>query len=55
MDLVVVGFELGFEGFEVLAVEDELFVFGFWFGDGLEEVHDFLELGRKVFDGLKGC
>lgn len=35
MDLVVVGFELGFEGFEVLAVEDELFVFGFWFGDGL--------------------
>lgn len=55
LDLVVVGFELGFEGFEVLAVEDELFVFGFWFGDGLEEVHDFLELGRKVFDGLKGC
>lgn len=46
MDLVVVSFELGFEGFEVLAVEEELFVFGFGFGDGLEEVHDFLELRR---------
>lgn len=53
LDLVVVGFELWVEGFEVLAVEEELFVFGFGFLNGLEELHDFLELWRKVFDGLE--
>jgi len=55
LDLVVVRFEVGFEGFEVFAIEEELFVFGLGFGDGLEKVNDFLELRREVFDGLKGC
>lgn len=54
LDLVVVGFEVGLEGFEVFAIEEELFVFGLWFADGLEKVDDFLELRGKVFDGLKG-
>ncbi|WVZ16830.1 hypothetical protein V8G54_009812 [Vigna mungo] len=37
LDLVVVGFEVGFERFEVFAIEKELFVFGLGFGDGLEK------------------
>jgi hypothetical protein len=45
---------LGFEGFEVFAVEEKLFVFGFGFLYGLEEVYDFLKLWREFFDGLKG-
>jgi len=55
LDLVVVGFEVGFEGFEVFAIEEELLVFGLGFADGLEKVDDFLEFRREVFDGLKRC
>ncbi|KOM48304.1 hypothetical protein LR48_Vigan07g200800 [Vigna angularis] len=54
LDLVVVGFEVGLKGFEVFAIEEELFVSGLGFTNGLEKVDDFLELRRKVFDGLKG-
>lgn len=45
--------ELGVEGWEVAAIEEELLVFGTRVLDGLEEFDDGLEIWREIFNGLE--
>jgi hypothetical protein len=53
LDLVLIGLEFVFEGFEVLAVEHELLVPGRWYWYGLEKPDHFLKLRGEFFDGLR--